>query len=99
MSARDSERAIERASAGIARLGGDAQVCILPFAHFGKLYIKSTRLHPDFFMQMAIQLAHHRLHGRFVATYETGHTRAFYHGRTDTVRTLSTASCAFVHAM
>jgi hypothetical protein len=48
---------------------------------------------------MAIQLAYHKLHGRFVATYETGHTRAFYHGRTDTVRTLSTQSMAFVKAM
>ena len=31
--------------------------------------------------------------------YETGHTRAFYHGRTDTVRTCSLASCAFVRTM
>ena len=36
---------------------------------------------------MAIQLAHYRLHRAFAPTYETGHTRAFYHGRTDTVRT------------
>jgi hypothetical protein len=49
--------------------------------------------------KMAIQLAYYKLHGRFVATYETGHTRAFYHGRTDTVRTLSTQSVAFVEAM
>lgn len=48
---------------------------------------------------MAIQLAHYRLHRRFAPTYETGHTRAFYHGRTDTVRTCSLASCAFVDAM
>ena len=48
---------------------------------------------------MAIQLAHYRLHRAFAPTYETGHTRAFYHGRTDTVRTCSLASCAFVRAM
>lgn len=34
--------------------------------------------------QMAIQLAHWRLHKEAVATYETAHTRLFYHGRTET---------------
>jgi hypothetical protein len=34
--------------------------------------------------QMAIQLAHWRVHGEAVATYETAHTRLFYHGRTET---------------
>ena len=48
---------------------------------------------------MAIQLAMYRMHQTFCATYETGHTRAFFHGRTDTVRTLSTQSVAWVHAM
>jgi len=71
----------------------------LEFLHFGKAFIKRAKLHPDFFMQMAIQLAMFRMHQTFVATYETGHTRAFYHGRTDTVRTLSVESSAFVRAM
>ena len=44
-------------------------------------------------------VAHYRLHRAFAPTYETGHTRAFFHGRTDTVRTCSLASCAFVRAM
>ena len=92
-------RTMEHASVGIARLGGDVHMRILEFAHFGKRFLKSTRLHPDMFMQMAIQLAYFRLHGNFVATYETGHTRAFYHGRTDTIRTLSLASCDFARSM
>jgi hypothetical protein len=41
---------------------------------------------PDFFMQMAIQLAYFRLHKEVVATYETAHLRLFYHGRTETGR-------------
>ena len=44
-------RAIERASVGIAALSGDVALRILQFAHFGKNFIKATRLHPDFFMQ------------------------------------------------
>lgn len=50
-------------------------------------------------MQMAIQLAHHRMHGEPAATYETGHTRAFYHGRTETIRACSVESVAFCRAM
>ena len=92
-------RALETASVGIATLGGDVHLRLLNFAHYGKLFIKATKLHPDFFMQMAIQLAHYRIHRAFAPTYETGHTRAFYHGRTDTVRTCSLASCAFVRTM
>ena len=90
--------ALEVASAEVVALADDVEIRHLEFLHYGKSFIKRS-LHPDFFMQMAIQLAHHRLHGRFVATYETGHTRAFYHGRTDTVRTLSLESVAFCEAM
>ena len=71
----------------------------LEFLHYGKAFVKRAKLHPDFFMQMALQLTMRRLHGAYCATYETGHTRAFYHGRTDTVRTLSVESVAFCEGM
>ena len=90
---------LEVASAEIFKLCNSCDIKLLSFSHFGKGLVKRSKLHPDFFMQMAIQLAYYRLHGRFVATYETGHTRAFHHGRTDTVRTLSVESCAFVRCM
>ncbi|KAL1525325.1 hypothetical protein AB1Y20_020186 [Prymnesium parvum] len=94
-----TKQAIERASIGIAALAHDCEIRILQFDHFGKGVPKRAKLHPDFFMQMAIQLAFYRIHKTFCATYETGHTRAFYHGRTDTVRTLSNEAVAFVLAM
>ena len=90
---------LELASAGIAELCDDCDLVTLHFSHYGKGLIKRAKLHPDFVTQMAIQLAYYKLHERFVPTYETGHTRAFYRGRTDTVRTLSTASAAWVTAM
>ena len=42
---------------GIAALGGDVHLRLLHFAHYGKLFIKATRLHPDFFMQVRATLA------------------------------------------
>ena len=54
---------------------------------------------PDGYIQMAMQLAWYRTRGEFTATYETALTRLFDHGRTETVRTLSTDSRAWVLAM
>jgi hypothetical protein len=50
----------------------------------------------------AIQLAYYKVHGLTngpVATYESAHSRLFFHGRTETIRSTSTESLAFVSAM
>jgi hypothetical protein len=49
--------------------------------------------------RQAIQLTYYRLHKELTATYETGHTRLFYHGRTETIKALTTDSVAFVQGM
>jgi carnitine O-acetyltransferase len=48
---------------------------------------------------MVIQLAYFKTHKKVVPTYETGSTRQFLHGRTDTIRTLSVESKAFVEGV
>lgn len=48
---------------------------------------------------MAMQLAWHKAQGDFTATYETGTTQIFVHGRTEVIRTFSTESWHFVRAM
>ncbi|OQR97245.1 choline/Carnitine O-acyltransferase [Achlya hypogyna] len=53
----------------------------------------------DGVMQMAIQLAHYRLHGSFVSTYESASTAAFKHGRTETIRSCTNEAVAFCAAM
>lgn len=58
-----------------------------------------ARLSPDAYIQMALQLAWYKATGTYTATYETASTRLFLHGRTETIRTLSLASIAFVDAM
>ena len=61
--------------------------------------IAAARQSPDAYIQMALQLAWYRTRGTFVATYETVLTRLFHHGRTETIRTLSNDSRAFVLTM
>lgn len=94
-----SIQAIELASSSVRLLIRKFDLRVLSFPHFGRLFCKRIKVTPDFFMQMAIQLAYWRLHGKAVATYETAHTRLFYHGRTETTRSTSIETVAFCKSM
>ena len=56
---------------------------------FGRADCKKVGIGPDSVMQLAIQIAHHRLYGTFAPTYESCSTAAFKHGRTETLRPLT----------
>ncbi|CAI5727676.1 unnamed protein product [Peronospora destructor] len=60
---------------------------------------KQYNIGTDGLMQMTIQLAHFRLHQKFVATYESASTAAFKHGRTETVRSCTNEAVNFVRTM
>lgn len=68
----------------------DLQVVTYAFTSFGKAAIKKRKLHPDTFVQLALQLAYYRLHHKVGCCYETATTRRFYHGRTETMRPCTT---------
>ncbi|CAG8744717.1 10488_t:CDS:2, partial [Funneliformis caledonium] len=70
----------------------DSDIVILQFSEYGIQFIKKN----DAYIQMVLQLAYFKTHQKVVPTYETGSTRQFLHGRTDTIRTLSLESKAFV---
>lgn len=69
------------------------------FTQYGKEICKAAKCSPDGWLQMAMQLAYFRKQGHFDQTYESSMTRLFKLGRTETIRTVSTASCAFVRSM
>ncbi|ROL23568.1 Carnitine O-palmitoyltransferase 1, liver isoform [Anabarilius grahami] len=69
------------------------------FNEFGKGLIKKCRTSPDAFIQLALQLAQYRDKGEFCLTYESSMTRMFREGRTETVRSCTCESTAFVKAM
>ncbi|KAF9584665.1 Carnitine O-acetyltransferase mitochondrial [Lunasporangiospora selenospora] len=69
------------------------------FKGYGKGLIKSFKMSPDAYVQMALQLAYYRKHGEFVATYESAATRKYRHGRTETARSCSNQSKAFCESM
>jgi carnitine O-acetyltransferase len=76
------------------------RLALMDFRDFGKNTLKQFRVSPDSFVQCALQLAFWRDQGgRVTATYETGTTRAFYHGRTECIRPLTIASREMVGLM
>jgi len=67
------------------------------FQGYGSDFMKKAGYSPDAYVQMAMQLATYRLWGEQGGTYEATQVRPFLHGRTETTRTVSTESAAFVH--
>lgn len=76
-------------------LARDVDVVDHRFNEYGKDFIKSCRMSPDSFIQMAFQLSFFRLHGRSPSTYESASTRMFLLGRTEAIRSQSKESDAF----
>ena len=69
------------------------------FQGYGSSAIKKMGYSPDAYVQIAMQLATYRLWGEQGGTYEATQVRPFLHGRTETTRTVSPASEAFVKTM
>ncbi|TFK70341.1 acyltransferase ChoActase/COT/CPT [Pluteus cervinus] len=73
---------------------------VLWFEGYGSDWIKATtKLSPDAYIQMVLQLAWYKARGEFTATYETALTRMFHKGRTETLRTLTKDSRRWVLSM
>jgi len=80
-------------------LKSDLDLEVLHFHTYGVSWIKSKKLSPDGYIQMALHLTFYKIHGKGCPTYESAQTRQFLHGRTSTVRTFSEASVAFTKGM
>uniref|UniRef100_A0A8C3ARM1 Carnitine O-acetyltransferase n=1 Tax=Cyclopterus lumpus TaxID=8103 RepID=A0A8C3ARM1_CYCLU len=81
-----------------AQLAQDLDMRVMVFGHFGKNVPKTHKMSPDAFIQMALQLAYYRMYQCCCATYESASQRMFRLGRTDTIRSASSASATFVKA-
>ncbi|CAD6193265.1 unnamed protein product [Caenorhabditis auriculariae] len=72
---------------------------VFNFTKFGSGTLKPMRFYADTVVQIALQLAYFSTHNRLAATYETASTRAFYHGRTETLRSLTPSLAKFIRAV
>jgi carnitine O-acetyltransferase len=90
---------IAQAKQNYTKLVTDHEVQVQSYQGYGSNFIKRAGFSPDAYVQMAMQLATYRLWGEQAGTYEATQVRPFLHGRTETTRSVSPASEAFVKAM
>jgi len=88
--------ALRFAETRIADLIQQNEMQVLEFNGYGKNFITSMGFSPDAFVQMAFQAAYYGLYGRVESTYEPAMTKAFLHGRTEAIRTVTEKSVDFV---
>ncbi|XP_076057083.1 carnitine O-palmitoyltransferase 1, liver isoform-like [Oratosquilla oratoria] len=93
------EKEIDRATKHNQEQNEDLDLEIRNHSQFGKGTIKKAKVSPDAFIQIALQLAYYKDAGRFCQTYEASATRLYQNGRTETVRSCTNATAAFVKAM
>ncbi|XP_078572634.1 peroxisomal carnitine O-octanoyltransferase-like isoform X2 [Branchiostoma floridae x Branchiostoma japonicum] len=91
--------AVVQAKKTFLKQASDFEVICPSFTDYGKKFIRSFKLHPDSYMQTALQLAYFRLHGKPASTYETATLRQYYHGRTETVRSCTMEVVSWCKAM
>ncbi|KAK5664662.1 Carnitine O-acetyltransferase mitochondrial [Batrachochytrium dendrobatidis] len=72
---------------------------VVVFESYGKNLVKKFQVSPDAYAQMAIQLAYYKMYGVCKATYESAQTKKYAYGRTETCRSVSIESVAWVKAM
>jgi len=72
---------------------------VVEFREFGKDRIKSYKISPDAFVQLALQIPLYSLFGKCKSIYEVASTRRFQNGRTETLRSVSTESLQFIKDM
>eukprot|EP00211_Chloroparvula_japonica_P001279 CAMPEP_0119119328 /NCGR_PEP_ID=MMETSP1310-20130426/861_1 /TAXON_ID=464262 /ORGANISM="Genus nov. species nov., Strain RCC2339" /LENGTH=536 /DNA_ID=CAMNT_0007108755 /DNA_START=272 /DNA_END=1882 /DNA_ORIENTATION=+ len=68
------------------------------FSEFGAAAVKKLRASPDAFCQVAMQMTIFRLERDMVPQYESASTRTFQHGRTETIRSVTSESRAAAEA-
>ncbi|KAL5289699.1 CPT1A family protein [Megaselia abdita] len=90
---------IQEAVIDATNLLNDVDLKIFVHDSYGKGFMKKSKLSPDAYIQMALQLAYYRDAKKFSLTYEASMTRLFKEGRTETVRPCTIESSAWVKAM
>ncbi|KAI1316638.1 Carnitine O-acetyltransferase mitochondrial [Mortierella claussenii] len=87
---------IQQAEVNAKKMIDNVDSCLIHFNEYGSNWLKSVKCSPDAYVQMVLQLAYYRHYGTWTPTYESASTRMFLGGRTETVRSCSKDSVAFV---
>ncbi|KAJ8273796.1 hypothetical protein GJAV_G00105610 [Gymnothorax javanicus] len=97
----DSEikRDIEHAKQNLGILINDLDISCFIFKKFGKDFPKQVNLSPNSFIQVALQLAYHRVHNEVCASCDAASLRFFRGGRTEIIRSPTVQTLQFLGAV
>ncbi|CAN7992244.1 unnamed protein product [Ixodes pacificus] len=95
----DMLRAIQEASKSLGKLAEDVDLYVLTFQNYGKDFIKTQKISPDVFVQLALQLTYYKVHRKLVSTYESASLRKFHLGRVDNIRAATSEALTWIQAM
>ncbi|XP_056147418.1 choline O-acetyltransferase [Lampris incognitus] len=95
----DIHKRLASSAEKLQRLARNLDMNVHKFCDYGKEFIKTQKMSPDAYIQVALQLAYYRCHGRPVSTYESASIRRFQEGRVDNIRSATPEALAFVKAM
>ncbi|XP_035891449.1 choline O-acetyltransferase-like isoform X3 [Anopheles stephensi] len=93
------ERRLREAARSVDRRIEDLDFYVYRYKPYGKNFIKACQVSPDVYIQLALQLAHYKLYGQLVSTYESASTRRFLLGRVDCIRSASMEALEWAKAM
>ncbi|KAK4698581.1 carnitine O-acetyltransferase, partial [Phenoliferia sp. Uapishka_3] len=92
----DLKMAVRFAETRLGDLICQNEAVALEFDTYGKNTITQYGFSPDAFVQMGFQAAYYSLYGRIESTYEPAMMKAFLHGRTEAIRSVTPESVAFL---
>ncbi|EYC43793.1 hypothetical protein Y032_0480g2231 [Ancylostoma ceylanicum] len=95
----EAMRLLEKQKVALDELTKELDLGVLIFNDFGRDFIKENKFSPDGFVQLALQLAHFKLHGYLVSTYESASLRRYRSGRVDNIRANTKEALEWVKAM
>ncbi|KAJ0181787.1 hypothetical protein K1T71_002509 [Dendrolimus kikuchii] len=90
---------IKTAQDNLDKLVNNLELNCFQYDKYGKNFIKSQKLSPDSYLQMAMQYAFYKVHKTPGAHYESAATRMYAGGRTETIRSCSVEAVEFAKAM
>lgn len=90
---------IEKAKENLQEMAKNTDSYTTDITSMTKDLCKQWKLSPDGIAQMGYQLGYANLHGNITATYESCATRAFLHGRTETIRSATSDALNFVNSV
>ena len=93
------EATLSKAETYLRDIEKSIKLSTLNFSTYGKNEIKALGLSPDGLVQQAFQAGYQRLHQQPAPTYEACSMKAFWHGRTETIRSLTPESNDFASKM